>query len=146
MHNIHISHFTIYHCILFYPIHTWHAIYLFIYLLIAYLTTYCLITYLLSMYPLPIDLSATIMCYIISFFLNLPIQTWEFFFGCPADPWKHHPLIKFNSHYVFSLVLSDGSHYDHTGGGDDHCDWPTNGSYGPRAIGHPSLILPRHVM
>ena len=33
-------------------------------------------------------------------------------FWIPADPWKHSLLLRFISHYNFSLVLSDGSHDD----------------------------------
>ena len=57
-------------------------------------------------------------------------------FGCSANPLKHHPLLRFNSHDDFSLVLLD----DPRGGGDLH-HLPFYKSGSPGAARHPSSLL-----
>ena len=42
-------------------------------------------------------------------------------FWVPADPWNHRPLLRFNSHDDFSLVLADDAHHGPSrGGGNLH--------------------------
>ena len=67
-------------------------------------------------------------------------------FWVPGRPLEAPPSAEIQFSLRFSFVLSGGSHYDHPGGGGDLRGWPPHRSCGPRGTGHPSPILPPHLM
>ena len=74
------------------------------------------------------------------FTFNLLVQTWSFW--VPGRPLEALPPTEIQFSLWFSLVLSNDSCHDHSGGeGDLHC-WPSHKSSDPGAAGHPPSLLP----